>query len=138
MVVKFIIGDKGKAWRIEMPEADVLHGKNVGDMIHGKELKHELEGYELEITGGSDAAGFPLSKNVEGVALKGLLLTKGFGMRDNAGGMRRRKSVRGKTISANISQINMKVLKHGHKKLEEVFPDQNSGKVEEKKEEKKA
>lgn len=138
MVVKFIIGDKGKAWRVEMPEADFLYGKNVGDMIHGKEIKHELDGYELEITGGSDSSGFPLNKDIEGVALKKLLLTKGFGMKDNYDGIRRRKTFRGKTISDTIAQVNLKVLKHGHKKLEEVFGDQNSGKVEVKAEEKKA
>ncbi|MEK6928112.1 MAG: S6e family ribosomal protein [Nanoarchaeota archaeon] len=138
MVVKFIIGDKGKAWRVEMPEADFLHGKNVGDTIPGKDLKAELEGYDLEITGGSDSSGFPLNKNIEGIALKKLLLTKGFGMQDNYDGIRRRKTFRGKTISGTIAQVNLKVVKHGHKKFEEVFPEQNSGKVEVKAEVKKA
>ena len=42
--------------------------------------------------------------------------------------MRRRKTVRGKIISPAIIQINMKILKHGSKKLEEIFPEQNKAK----------
>ena len=38
--------------------------------------------------------------------------------------MRRRKTVRGKVISLAVAQINLKVLKNGSKKLEEVFSDQ--------------
>lgn len=129
MVVKFIIGDKGKAWRVESESADSLHGKNIGDKIQGQEIKPELEGYELEITGGSDNAGFPLSKDIEGIALKKQLLTRGFGMRDNYQGVRRRKTLRGKTISGNIAQVNLKVLKHSSKKFEEIFPDQNQPKA---------
>jgi len=46
-------------------------------------------------------------------------------MKDTRDGVRLRKTVRGKVISEKVVQINMKVLKHGKKKLEEVFPDQN-------------
>lgn len=129
MVVKFIIGDKGKAWRVESETVDSLHGKNIGDKISGQEVKAELEGYELEITGGSDNAGFPLSRDIEGIALKKQLLRKGFGMKDNYPGIRRRKTLRGKTISSNISQINLKVIKAGNKKFEEIFVDQNQPKA---------
>jgi hypothetical protein len=44
-----------------------------------------------------------------------------------------RKTVRGKVISPVIVQINLKILKEGHKKLSEIFPEQNQPK--EKKEE---
>jgi len=124
MVIKAIIGDKGKAWRIEKEE-EMLSGKSIGDKVDGKELMPELDGYELEITGGSDNSGFPLAKGVEGLALRRLLLKRGFAMKDNREGVRLRKTVRGKIISSNIAQINLKVLKHGHKKLAEIFPQQN-------------
>lgn len=136
MVVKIIIGDNGKAWRVES-EAEILTGKSVGDKVNGDEVKSELSGYELEITGGSDNAGFPLSKSVVGVGLKRVLLTKGFGMRDSRKGVRLRKTQRGKVISQSTAQINLKVVKAGSKKLEELFPEQNKPK-EEKKEEAKA
>ncbi len=124
MVFKLVIGDKGKSWKFDT-EDEILVGKSVGDKIDGKEISPSLEGYELEITGGSDNAGFPMSREVEGMGLKRLVLTNGWGMRDNTEGLRLRKTVRGKTISAAISQINIKVLKHGNKSLEEIFPEQN-------------
>lgn len=135
MPLKLNISDKGKSWKLEV-EVDILTGKSIGDVIPGKLLKPELEGYELEITGGTDFAGFPMSPDVEGIGMKGLLLTKGWGMwskpkgdkkkqprRQN--GLRLRKTVRGRTISEKSMQINMKVTKEGSKKLAEVFPDQN-------------
>ncbi len=127
MPFKLVIGDKGKAWKLDL-DNEHLVGKSVGDKINGKDIKHELEGYELEITGGSDLSGFPLSKEAQGLALKSVLLSKGWGMRDNYPGIRRRKTVRGKVISLVVSQINLKVLKHGHKHLSEIFPEQNKPK----------
>ena len=129
MAFKFIISDNGKAYRIET-EAESLVGKNVGDVFDGKDIMPELEGYQIEITGGSDIAGIPLSKNIEGIALKGVLLTKGFGMRSTKKGLRLRKSLRGKQISTTTVQINMKVIKAGKKPIAEVFPDQNKPKEE--------
>lgn len=147
MPLKLNISEKGKAWKLEVSE-DVLSGKNIGDKFDGKEIKPELEGYELEITGGSDSAGFPLSKDVEGLGLKGLILKKGWGMKESGEGLRLRKTVRGKTISGTTSQVNINVLKAGKKPLAEIFPEQNKAaeapkaegaeKKEEKAEEKKA
>ena len=136
MVFKLNISDKGKAWKLQVEDENLV-GKSVGDKVKGEEIKSELSGYEFEITGGSDNAGFPLKKDVEGIALKRVLLTKGWGMRDNEEGVRRKKNVRGKQIAGNTSQINIKVLKTGSKGLAEIFPDQNKPK-EEKKEEVKA
>lgn len=126
MSLKLNISDKGKAWKLELEHGEALFGKNVGDKINGGDVKPELEGYELEITGGSDIAGFPMSKQVEGIGLRGVLLKKGWGMHDKRKGVRLRKSVRGKTISEAVVQLNLNVLKHGAKKLEEVFPEQVS------------
>jgi len=126
MPIKLNISEKGKAWKIEVPE-EILSGKSIGDKFDGKEIKPELDGYELEITGGSDSAGFPLSKDVEGLGLKGLLLKKGWGMKNSGEGLRLRKTVRGKIISGTTSQVNINVLKAGKKKLEEIFPEQNKG-----------
>ena len=137
MPLKLNISEKGKAWKLEVSE-ETLSGKSVGDKFNGKDIKPELEGYELEITGGSDSAGFPLSKDVEGLGLKGVLLKKGWGMRDSTEGLRLRKTVRGKTLSETTAQVNIKVLKAGSKKLEEIFPDQAKKKEEAPKAEAKA
>lgn len=135
MPLKLNISEKGKAWKVEV-EPDALEGKSIGDVIDGKLISADLAGYELEITGGSDFAGFPMKKSVEGVALKRVLLTKGWGLHTRPKGLskkpisfikglRLRKTVRGKTISEKSVQINIKVLKAGSKKLAEIFPDQN-------------
>jgi len=138
MVLKFVIADKdGKSWKVDS-EAEFLMGKNIGDKFLGKELKPELEGYEFEITGGSDSSGFPLSKNVEGIGLKKMLLTKGFGMRDTYPGIRRRKTLRGKTIANTAAQINAKIIKAGAKGMAEIFPEQNKPKEKAPKEKKSA
>ncbi|MEM4259279.1 MAG: S6e family ribosomal protein [Candidatus Pacearchaeota archaeon] len=134
MPLKLNISDKGKAWKLEVPE-EALSGKSIGDKFDGREIKPELEGYELEITGGTDNAGFPLSKDVEGLGLKAVILKKGWGMRTTGKGLRLRKTVRGKVISETTSQVNINVLKVGKKPLAEIFPEQN--KKEEKMEEKK-
>jgi len=135
MTLKLNISNKGKAWKIELEPA-ALSGKSIGDKIPGKDVKEDLEGYELEITGGSDLSGLPMDKNVEGIGLKRVLRTKGFGLwskprgekkkqpRMNKG-LRLRKTARGKTISEKTIQVNINVIKEGTKKLEEIFPDQN-------------
>ena len=141
MPLKLNISENGKAWKIEL-EGSGLFGKSVGDSIKGNEISPDLEGYEMEITGGSDLAGFPLSKDVEGIGLKRVLLKKGWGMKDSRKGIRLRKTVRGKAISESTVQVNLKVLKAGKKSLKEVFPEQNvieapkEEKAEEKPEEK--
>ena len=142
MALKLNISENGKAWKLEL-EGSGLDGKSVGDKIPGNLLGADFEGYELEITGGSDDAGFPLSKDAEGIGLKRVLLTKGWGMRRKEKGLRLRKTVRGKTISETTSQVNLKVLKAGKKPLKEIFPEQNvtaapaEAPAEEKKEEAK-
>lgn len=133
MVLKINISEKEKAWRIQL-ESESLFGKKIGDTIQGSDISLNLEGYELEITGGSDTSGFPLAKNIEGVYLKKALLTKGFGMRDSTEGIRRRKTLRGNQISATTALLNLKVVKAGKKPLAEIFPEQNQPKA--KKEEK--
>ncbi len=137
MPFKLNISEKGKAWKVET-ESESLMGKSIGDKISGKDIKPELEGYELEITGASDSAGFPHSNDVEGLGLKGLLLTKGWGMHDAREGIRLRKTVRGKVLSQATSQINLSIVKSGSKSLTEVFPEQNKPKEKKKKEAKPA
>ena len=129
MVFKINISDKGKSWKVETEGAEII-GKSLGEKVNGNDVSPNLEGYEFEITGGSDISGLPLYVGLEGIGLKRILLKKGWGMKDNREGMRLRKTVRGKTISEKVVQINLKVLKHGSKKLEEIFPEQNQAKAE--------
>jgi len=141
MPFKINISSKdGKTYKLEL-ESEELMGKQLKDKVEGKDLNSDLSGYEFEITGTSDKAGFPSSEKIEGIGLKKLLLTYGRGMhkrpkkegkrkRSNPRpkGLRLRKTMRGKVISGDIVQINMKVLKQGSKSLTELFPEQNKPK----------
>lgn len=144
MTFKINISEKsGKTYKIEL-DSESLVGKTINDIIQGAEISPDLAGYELEITGASDKAGFPVVGNVEGQNLSRLLLRYDKGMNkrprkegkkkisnNTPKGLRLRKTVRAKIISQDIVQINMKVLKEGNKKLLEIFPDQCQGKVKE-------
>ena len=141
MVFKINISDKsGKTYKLEL-ESEGLMGKSLYDKVEGKEILPGLTGYELEITGTSDTAGFTSMENVDGIGLKKVMLTygKGFKKRSKKEGKRKRsknrpkglkfsKTVRGKVISNAITQINMKVIKAGSKPLSEIFLDQNKPK----------
>lgn len=114
----------GKTWKIEI-DSEVLTGKKLGDTIKGQEISADMSGYEFIIAGGSDIAGFPHKADVEGAALKRVLLKKGWGMHAKKKGLRLRKTVRGMEISEKTVQINLKTEKIGNKQLNEIFPDQN-------------
>lgn len=106
--------------------ANSLIGKKIGDVIDG--IFVGLPGYKLEITGGSDKDGFPMRKDLPGPRRKKLLLSKSIGFNSKKRGLRRRKNVRGNTVSPDTLQINMKVTQHGMKPVSDLI----------KKEEKKA
>jgi len=135
MPFKINISEKsGKTYKLET-EAEALIEKELHDKIQGKDISPDLEGYEFEIAGASDKAGFTVMKDVEGIGLKKVLLSYGKAMKKKPKGegkknkkpkgLRLRKTVRGRIISSEIVQINLKVLKEGGKKLSEVFPEQN-------------
>lgn len=138
---KINLSDKsGKTYKLEL-EGEELVGKELHDKIHGKEILSSLDGYEFEITGASDKSGFTAMESVQGIGLKRILLGIGKAMHIRPKGLKKknkrakkglrlRKTVRGKVISQEIIQINMKVLKEGQKKLSEIFPEQNTGKKE--------
>ncbi len=100
-------------------EADIFRGKKIKDLVKGDSLG--LKGYELEITGGSDNAGFPMRYDLDTMARKRVLLTKGPGVKINIKGMKKRKTVVGSHVSTNISQINLKIVKEGEKSINEIF-----------------
>jgi len=133
MPFKFNIGAKNsRTFKIEA-EAESLIGKKIGESVSGGDIDARLNGYEFEITGTSDKAGFPGLKSVEGASLKKVLLTYGTGMKKlKPRGLRLKKTVRGNTISKDSVQINLKVVKEGDKKLEEIFPEQAKSKEENK------
>ena len=121
-----------KSFQLEVDQAKAigLVGKKIGDEVSGDAIG--LAGYSLKITGGTDKDGFPMHPSVKGPGRKRLLLTSPPGFHPKIKGQRKRKTVRGGTVSEDITQINVKVIKKGEKPLEELAP-----KKEKKPEEKK-
>jgi len=122
--MKLVIGDPktSKTYQMELKKELQVHliGKKINQTIEGDLIG--LPGYQLKITGGSDTTGIPMRSDVEGIQKKKILLSSGPGYKPKEKGIRKRKSVRGNTISADIIQVNLKVQVAGPKPLEELIP----------------
>jgi|SRR3989344_3551371 len=125
---KLVLGAKdGKSYQKEVKdkEANAFLAKKIGDKIQGDACG--FPGYEFEITGGSDKAGFPMRKDVPGAVRKKILAIEGVGVKKHGHGQKQRKTVFGNTVSEQIVQINLKILKEGKEKLaKEENPEQNA------------
>jgi len=104
---KLIVADpkNGKSIMYELNDDQfrAFKGLKIGSDIDGSTVS--VEG-KLTITGGSDHGGFPMRSDVLGGVKKYVLLTKGVGFRSTERGIKRRKLVRGNTITEEIYQIN--------------------------------
>jgi len=128
---KIVVNDTktGKSHNILVSghHANSLIGKKINDEVDG--IFVSLPGYKLQITGGTDKNGFPMRKDLPGTTRRRLLLSESLGFKPKDSGVRKKKSVRGNTINQEVVQINMKVVKHSSRPIEDII------KVEEKKKE---
>jgi small subunit ribosomal protein S6e len=128
---KIVVSDPKakKAYQKELDQGQAgLLGKKIGDKLSGSHLG--LAGFELEVTGGSDKEGFPMRRDMEGPGRKKILLSHGPGYNPKSKGNRKRKSIRGNTISPSISQINLKIVTYGTKSAEELLGGKKESKEE--------
>ncbi len=105
---KFTLSDKkGKSITRELKDSDAnsLIGLQIGEEMDATVFG--LNG-KVKITGGSDKSGITMRSDVHGMPRKYVLITKGVGFRSAEKGLRKRKLVRGNTISEEIYQINCK------------------------------
>ena len=139
---KLAIGNPStkKTYKLQLNENDSksLYGKKIGEEINGELIG--LNGYKIKITGGSDYSGFPMRPEIDGSQKKKIILTTGsLGFRarryhnvpstegakkklkQTMPGERRRKSVRGNTISEDTVQINLKVTSAGKDSIEKLL-----------------
>ena len=91
---------------VEGDRAQTLLGRRIGEVIEGTSLG--LQGTKLEITGGSDKDGFPMRRDIHGGVRSMILLSKSTGFKKASKGERRRKLVRGDTITEDVVQVNLK------------------------------
>lgn len=73
------------------------------------------QGYIVRISGGNDKQGFPMKQGVLTTGRVRLLLSKGHSCyRPRRSGERRRKSVRGCIVDAQLSVLNLVIIKKGN------------------------
>lgn len=122
-VFKFVINDPKvrKSYKVEVDQtkAASLVGKKIGDDFSGDVIG--LNGYSLQITGGTDQDGFPMHKELKGPGKRKMLLSGPPGFHPKIKGQRKRKMVRGNTISNDVAQINAKVVKAGAQPLDKLL-----------------
>jgi small subunit ribosomal protein S6e len=120
---KAVINDpkSGASYQVDVtgPQTNALVGKKIGDVIDG--IYFKLPGYKLQITGGSDKDGFPMRPDLPGQQRTRLLLTGGPGFRSRTKGLRKKKTVRGNTVSPAIVQLNLKIVSNGPTPIGEIF-----------------
>jgi len=105
---KLTISDiKGKSVSKELKDSDanVLLGLQLGNETDAAIVG--LSG-KLKLTGGSDKSGVPMRNDIHGAARKQVLLSKGVGLQNAETGQRKRKLMRGNTVSEEIYQVNCK------------------------------
>jgi len=112
MSFKIVVSDPktGKAEQIEVSGEQALRliGHRIGDVIDGALIGKP--GIKIQIRGGSGRAGEPMRPDIHGARKSYLLLSGPPGYHPKEKGERRRKFIRGNTISEDIVQINVVVM----------------------------
>jgi len=88
--------------------------KRMAQEVEGDVLGEEFKGYVFKISGGNDNQGFPMKQGVLTSQRVRLLMSAGHSCyRPRRQGERKRKSVRGCVVSADLSVLNLVVIKKG-------------------------
>ena len=113
---------------LEGPRAVPLVGRKLGETLEGTAIG--LGGHKVRITGGSDKDGFPMRPGVHGGVKTSLVVTQGIGFHPTREGERRRKTLRGRVITEDTVQINMKIVEKPKKKEKAEQPKKADTKEE--------
>jgi len=96
----------------------VFYEKRMGADVEADILGDEWKGYVLQIRGGNDKQGFPMKQGVLSNGRVRLLLRKGTSCyRPRRDGERKRKSVRGCIVDANLSVLSLIIIKKGEQEI---------------------
>jgi small subunit ribosomal protein S6e len=123
---KIIVSDPeaGTSKVVELEEARAVPfiGRRIGEIIDGAVV--DLPAHKVQIRGGSDKDGVPMRGNVHGGVRRNVVLSGGAGFCPKKKGERKRKAVRGSTITDEIVQINMKIVEKPAAKVTEAKAQQ--------------
>ncbi|KAH6568990.1 hypothetical protein BASA60_008402 [Batrachochytrium salamandrivorans] len=96
----------------------IFYDKRMATEVKGDGLGDEFKGYVFKITGGNDKQGFPMKQGVLLPHRVRLLLSDGHSCyRSRRTGERKRKSVRGCIVGADISALSLVVMKQGEQDI---------------------
>jgi len=129
LAFKIVVSDKSETYQVESDDAKQIVNLSIGDEFDGNVIG--LEGYTLKITGGSDKNGFPMRSDISGPRRVKSLLTGGIGYNPKVDGVKRRKTLRGNTISEDIVQVNTIVTKSGSQTLKDILNPEEEEEAEE-------
>ena len=125
---KAVINDPktGMSYQVDVAgtQTSALIGKKIGDVVDG--IYFKLPGYKLQITGGSDKDGFLMRHDLPGQQRRRLMLSGGAGFRPTRKGVRKRRTVRGNTVSPVTVQLNLKITAFGPTPVSEIFQKKES------------
>ncbi|CAD7689904.1 unnamed protein product [Nyctereutes procyonoides] len=100
------------------PKLRTFYEKCMATEVAADALGEEWKGYVVRISGGNDKQGFPMKQGVLTHGRVRLLLSKGHSCyRPRRTGERKRKSVRGCIVDANLSVLNLVIVKKGEKDI---------------------
>ncbi|EPQ08857.1 40S ribosomal protein S6 [Myotis brandtii] len=95
-----------------------FYEKRMATEVTADALGEEWKGYVVQISGGNDKQGFPMKQGVLPHGRVGLLLSQGHSCyRPRRTGERKCKSVRGCIVDANLSVLNLVIVKKGEKDI---------------------
>lgn len=95
---------KAESKEVKDEEARLFVGKKLGETVDASSIGLGV----VVITGGSDKAGFPMRRDVLGGGKNYVLMTGGTGFHSGEEGEKKRKMVRGNTVTEEIYQLNLK------------------------------
>uniref|UniRef100_A0A8C1AT10 40S ribosomal protein S6 n=1 Tax=Cyprinus carpio carpio TaxID=630221 RepID=A0A8C1AT10_CYPCA len=96
----------------------IFYEKRMATEVAADSLGDEWKGYVVRISGGNDKQGFPMKQGVLTQGRVRLLLSKGHSCyRPRRTGERKRKSVRGCIVDANLSVLNLVIIRKGEKDI---------------------
>jgi len=100
----------------------IFYDKRISQEVDvGDSLGEEFKGYVFRISGGNDKQGFPMMQGVlQSQRVRLLLDHKSKCYRPRRSGERKRKSVRGCIVGADLSVLNLVVVKKGEKDIADL------------------
>ena len=95
-----------------------FYEKRMSAECSAEPLGDEWKGYVVRISGGNDKQGFPMKQGILTAGRVRLLLSKGHSCyRPRRSGERKRKSVRGCIVDAQLSVLNLVIVKKGEQDI---------------------